>query len=307
MSLHYRSYREYLRERFGKPVLKVALNGGFSCPNRDGKLSRGGCSFCDNRSFSPAVERSLPAAVQLQEAMSKAPSRYGAFIAYLQPFSNTYGDVSTLSRVYEPLIIIPRVIGLAIGTRPDCFSRDIYEYLGDVAYRTYLSVEIGLQSSHNQTLSMHNRGHTVEDFKQCVIELSKRAIETVAHVILGLPGETPAMMMETARAIADLPVSGVKIHQLMVIENTALQKPYETGEFDCLTIEEYADILCDFLSYLRPDQCIHRIMADSTAARGLIAPQWCADKAAAINFIGRRMDEKRTCQGANYCSSRMIR
>lgn len=283
------------------------VNAGFSCPNRDGTLSREGCSFCDNRAFSPAFGATLPVEVQAHDAMSKAPSRYEAFIAYLQPFSNTYGPVSTLASAYEPLINFPRVVGLAVGTRPDCFSEEIYAYLESVASRIYLSMEIGLQSAHDNTLALNNRGHTIADFRRCIAELSKRGIETVAHVMLGLPSETPAMMLETAREIAALPVAGVKIHQIMIIQNTALHKRYERGEIGCLTLGEYAEILCEFVSLLRPDQYIHRIVADSTAARGLIAPLWSADKTAAIDFIGKYMDEKGTLQGSNYCSSRMIR
>jgi hypothetical protein len=274
---HYNSYRKYLQERFGKPILKIVVNGGFSCPNRDGLKSREGCSFCDNRSFSPVATSAKPVLAQLQEAALKAPSR-AAFIAYLQPFSNTYGDVKALKNAYEPLISFPRVVGLAIGTRPDCFTEEIYNYLEEVSSRTYLSVEIGLQSAHDETLALHNRGHTVDDFRRCVASLSKRGIETVAHVMLGLPPETPEMMLETAREIADLPVTGVK----------------------CLTLEKYTEILCDFLSLLRPDQFVHRIVADSTEANGLIAPLWSAGKMSAINYITAYMDKKNTKQGSAW-------
>jgi uncharacterized protein len=295
---HYNSYRKYLQERFGKPVLKIAVNGGFSCPNRDGTKSWEVCSFCDNRSFSPAARTVSPVLAQLRDAVLKTPSRYEAFITYLQPFSNTYGDVKKLASIYEPLISFPRVVGLAIGTRPDCFTEDIFDYLEDVSKRTYLSVEIGLQSAHDETLALHNRGHTFDDFKRCVESLSRRGIETVAHVILGLPPETPEMMLETARKIADLPVTGVKIHQLMIIRGTDLHQKYERGEIGCLTLEKYAEILCGFLSLLRPDQFIHRIVADSSGANGLVAPLWSSDKMKAINSITAYMDKKKTTQGS---------
>jgi hypothetical protein len=297
---HYNSYRKYLQERFGKPILKIVVNGGFSCPNRDGLKNREGCSFCDNRSFSPVANTAKPVLTQLQEAALKAPSRYNAFIVYLQPFSNTYGDVKALATIYEPLISFPRVAGLAIGTRPDCFTEDIYNYLEDVSSRTYLSVEIGLQSAHDETLALHNRGHTVDDFRRCIAFLSERGIETVAHVMLGLPPETPEMMLETAREIADLPVTGVKIHQLMIIRGTGLHQKYERGEIECLTLEKYTEILCDFLSLLRPDQFVHRIVADSSEANGLIAPLWSAGKMKAINYITAYMDKKNTKQGSAW-------
>jgi radical SAM protein, TIGR01212 family len=300
VSSHYRSYRKHLQERFGKPVLKVVINAGFSCPNRDGTISGAGCSFCDNRSFSPVADAVSPFLTQMNDAVLKASSRYSAFIAYLQPFSNTYGTVKTLSSVYEPLFSFPRVVGIAIGTRPDCFTEEIYDYLADVSLRTYLSVEIGLQSAHNETLALHNRGHTVEDFRRCIRSLSQRGIETVAHVMLGLPPETPEMMLETAREIADLPVTGVKIHQLMIIRGTALHQQYERGEIECLTLEKYTEILCDFLSLLRPDQFVHRIVADSSGANGLVAPFWSAEKMKAVNYITAFMDKKKTNQGSAW-------
>lgn len=241
-----------------------------------------------------------PVVTQILEAIDKAPSRYGYFIAYLQPFSNTYGDVKALASVYEPLISFPRIIGIAVGTRPDCFTEDIYNYLADVSSRTYLSVEIGLQSAHNETLALHNRGHTLEDFRRCVQSLSRRKIETVAHVILGLPPETPEMMFETAREIADLPVTGVKIHQLMIIRGTSLHQKFEQGEIGCLTLEKYAEILCGFLSFLRPDQFVHRIVADSREVNGLVAPLWSAGKMKAINYITGYMDKNKTRQGSAW-------
>ena len=294
----YRSYRHFLRRRFGRAVLKLPVNGGFSCPNRDGTKSDRGCVFCDNRSFSPAAGASFPVVRQVEEAIAKAPKKFGAFIVYLQPFSNTYGPVERLASLYEPIIAIPRVVGLAIGTRPDCFNEDIYDYLFDVSKRTYLSVEIGLQSAHDETLSINNRGHTVEDFRRSVYSLSRRGIETVAHVILGLTPETTAMMMETAGELARLPVTGIKIHQLMVIKGTMLAQWHEQARVKCLTLEEYAALVSDFLSYLRPDQHIHRIIADCSQRDGLIAPLWSADKLKSLRFIQEYMLRHKTMQGS---------
>jgi len=302
---HYRSYRAYVRKRFGSPVLKIPVNGGFSCPNRDGVKSDRGCLFCDNRSFSPVAGDLQSVKTQIERAIALSPPKYNAFIVYLQPYSNTYASVERLASVYEPIITLPRVVGLAIGTRPDCFSEELYDYLHGLSKRTYLSVEIGLQSAHDQTLVAYNRGHTVEDFRACVSSLAKRGIETVAHVMLGLEPETHAMMMDTARFVAALPVTGIKIHQLMIIKGTPLEPRYGEGNPTCLTLEEYAPLLCKFLSWVRPDQFIHRIVADSTSQRGLVAPLWSAEKLQALRYIHAYMDREQTIQGSMWVKNGM--
>ncbi len=297
--LNYNSYRNYIRTRFGKPVLKIPINGGFKCPNRDGTKSENGCHFCDNLSFSPAAFNSCSPVEQLKNAINRA-SRFDLFIPYLQPYSNTYGSVSLLRSVYEPLLEIPKVVGLTIGTRPDCFTTEIFEYLDKLSARTFLSVELGLQSSHDCTLTMINRHHTFANFVNTVERLANSGIETVAHVMLGLPGETAEMMAETAHRLSMLPVSGIKIHQMMVIENTRIHQWYEDKTYTPLTIEEYAKLLGDFLCRLRPDQHIHRIMADSKPEYGLIAPLWSADKNISINFLHEYFKKTSMVQGSCF-------
>jgi uncharacterized protein len=294
---HYRSYRKYVRQRFGCPVLTIPINGGFSCPNRDGVKNSEGCSFCDNRSFSPVWDNVSPVITQLSQAIEGAKNKFGAFIAYLQPYSNTYGSVKQLSSLYEPIISHPGVVGLAVGTRPDCFSDDIYDYLYDISLRTYLSIEIGLQSVHDETLTIHRRGHSIEDFKRCVRLLSGRGISTVAHVMLGLPPETEQMMLETAQELARLPVTGVKIHQLMVIQGTLVHEWFTEGRFDCLTLDRYAHVLAGFLSFLRPDQLIHRIAAHARIDAGLVAPLWSANKSETLRYLQDYMDKHSIRQG----------
>lgn len=299
--VHYLSYRSVLKERFGKPVLKLPLNGGFSCPNRDGGKSTEGCFFCDNRSFSPAALHTVSALDQLKERIAKVrdPHRY-CILPYLQPFSNTYGAPEVLRSVYEPLITVPGVIGLAIGTRPDCFSDEIYSYLAELATRTWITLELGLQSAHDTTLAACNRGHTFAAFESAVTTLAAAGIETVAHVMLGLPGETPVMMRQTAQALAELPCTGVKIHQLMIIGGTRYEALYRSGEVAVLTVEAYAELLMEFMSYLRPDQHIHRIMADASVANGLVAPLWSADKMGALQKIHATMDRCGFKQGVPF-------
>jgi uncharacterized protein len=303
---HYLSYRSYLKNRFHTSVLKIPLNAGFSCPNRDGTVGSDGCSFCDNRSFSPVAVTTASLLEQLQSSIEKDHGKHKAFIAYLQPFSNTHGTRARLEKLYEPLIALPGVIGLAVGTRPDCLDKDICDYLESVSRRTYLSVEIGLQSGNDAILSFNRRGHDVAAFTKAIFELSSRDIETVAHVMIGLPPSGGNSCRDgagkdaiaTAKLLASLPVSGIKIHQLMIIRGTLVHHWFEKGELAALSLEEYAGILCDFLSLVRQDQHIHRIMADSSAECGLVAPLWSAEKMKSIAYLHEVMDKRKLVQGS---------
>lgn len=303
---HYNTYSAYLKKRFNQPVLKLPVNAGFNCPNRDGTRSQWGCSFCDNNAFSPVAASAVSPLEQLQKSMQRAAGRYKSFIAYLQPFSNTYGDAAHLSAVYEPLISVPGVVGLAIGTRPDCLPEEVCEYLRDLAGRACISVELGLQSSHDATLSLINRGHTFSEFVNAATRLAAMNIEVVAHVILGLPGESEGMMFETAAACAGLPLSGVKIHQLMIIRGTPMERMFAEGRARALSLEEYAPLVCGFLERLRPDQFIHRIMSDmnNAGATGgsplLIAPEWSAHKQSSIKYLHDYMDRNSVEQGSRH-------
>ncbi len=285
MKLPYKTYRSYLKSRFGKPVLKIPVNAGFSCPNRDGTIDTLGCSFCDNPSFSPVAESKHSAITQTKAAIDKMSNRFEHFLVYLQPFTNTYAAVSTLKDIYEPLVSIPKVVGLAIGTRPDCLSEEVCDYLMDLSQRTYLNIEVGLQSASDKTLRQNNRGHSASDFTEAIIRLSDRGIETTAHIILGLPGDTIESMHHTAEFLAKLPVQGIKIHQLMIIRGTPLEKLYREGSLKVLSLKEYATRACDVLKNLAPSQYIHRLMADSKPEFGLIAPLWSANKMKSLAYI----------------------
>ncbi len=297
---HYQTYNNYLKKRFGEPVLKIPLFAGFSCPNINGTKSSGGCIYCDNVAFSPVAQSTAPVMVQLKKGIARA-KRFKRYIGYFQAFSNTYAPVDQLKNAYEPVISFPNVVGIAIGTRSDCFDQEIFDYLADINRRTYLSVEIGLQTCHNSTLKLINRQHSFEDSVDAIKRLSEWEIETVVHIMLGLPGESREMMMETAKKIAALPISGVKIHQLMVIKNTRLEKDYYlTGKLNPLTLEQYAELVGEFLSHLRPDQIIHRLMADSRVESGLVAPLWSANKTNSLRFIQNYLQQNHIFQGSNY-------
>lgn len=300
----YTTYRSYLKNRFGKPVLKIPINAGFSCPNRDGIKSDAGCTFCDNRSFSPAALNSSSVVSQLEKAVQKASDTYDFFIPYLQPFTNTYGSVEQLTSVYEPLIALPGVIGLAVGTRPDCLSDEICDYLADIARRTYLSVEMGLQSASDEVLGYNNRGHTFADFKKAVGRLAEREIEVVAHIMIGLPKDTRAKMVHTAQELARLPVHGIKVHQLMIIKDTRMEQWYNSGEVKPLTLADYAELAGEFITYLRPDQYIHRIMADSKVEFGLVEPLWSAEKLKSVEYIRSYFRDNNLFQGKNFSAGR---
>ena len=297
----YKTYNNYLKKRFGKSVLKIPLNGGFTCPNIDGTKSKGGCIYCDNVAFSPVAASTEPVMVQLEKGIASRKHRFDLFIGYFQAYSNTFAPVEKLKKNYEPVIAFPKIVGIAIGTRPDCFSEKILDYLSNINQRTYLSVEIGLQTIHNSTLKKINRHHTFEESVSVIEELSKRGIESVAHIMLGLPGESREMMLDTVEAVANLPVQGVKIHQLMVIKGTALEKKlYSTGKLKVLSLNEYAELVGEFLSRLRPDQIIHRIMADSRVKSGLVAPLWSADKRNSLQFIQNYLKENKIYQGRKF-------
>jgi len=297
---HYNTYPLYLKQRFGTPVLKIPLNAGFSCPNRDGTIGANGCSFCDNRSFSPVAITAASLIDQFTHAIHKDRDKYSAFIAYLQPFTNTYAKVARLSEIYEPLIRYPGVVGLAVGTRPDCLDTAVCDYLADVSKRTYLSIEIGLQSASDSVLAANNRGHGVSDFVNATAKLDVLGIETVAHVMIGLPGDTVAGAVQTAKFIASLPVAGVKIHQLMIVAGTRIHRWFLQEKLQPLTLEQYGETLCEFLAHLRPDQLIHRIMANSSTKNGLVTPLWSAEKMRSLNYLHAMMEKKNLVQGSKY-------
>ncbi len=294
----YQTYNNYLKKRFGKSVLKIPLNAGFTCPNIDGMKSKGGCIYCDNVAFSPVAASTDPVLIQLEKGINRAKHRFDLFIGYFQAFSNTHASVEKLKEIYEPVISHPEIIGIAIGTRPDCFSKEVFDYLSEINERTYLNVEIGMQTAHNSTLKAINRHHSFEESEKVFQELANRNIESVVHLMLGLPGETREMMMETAKIVSQLPVQGVKIHQLMVIKNTVLEKEwYLNNKINVLSLDEYAELVGKFLSRLRPDQIIHRIMADSRIESGLVVPMWSADKRNSLQFIQNYLKENKIFQG----------
>ncbi len=299
----YHTLNEHYRKRFGKKVIKIPLNAGFSCPNRDGTISKTGCIYCSESGsgdFAGNPERSLKTQFDtISRRMAKKwPNGY--YLPYFQANTNTYGPADHCRKLYESALSLhPDVIGLAIATRPDCLPADIINVLSDINKQTYVSVELGLQTIHEETAGKINRGHTREDFEEAVKALRKQNIEVVAHIINGLPGETPEMMKETLRFINTQDIQGIKIHMLYIQKNTPLARLHENKPVDLLSLEAYTDIVRWQIEHMRPDIVIHRLTGDAPADE-LIAPEWIRKKFVVMNTIDKTMRAKKTYQGVSY-------
>jgi len=299
MTSYYRSYGEYLKEQFPYRVFKIPIDAGFSCPNIDGTLAYGGCSYCDNRSFSPNT-RSTPRPIreQILAGMEFYRRRFGAekFIVYFQAFSNTHGPVDRLRRLYDEALAFPDAVGLAIGTRPDCVPEPVLDLLSDYRAKTHLWVEYGLQTVHDLTLAGLNRVQTHDQFLTAVERTQRRRIRICAHVILGLPGETPAMMLETADEVARLNLDGIKIHHLYVAKDTALARQHEGRPIKTLALNEYVALVCDFIERLPPGLIIERLMGELNE-RYVVAPRWGQPKSTILRLIDREFERRGSRQG----------
>ena len=276
---------EHYREKFGCKVYKLSLDGGFSCPNRDGTLGTRGCVFCTG-SGEFAEGGSAPIDVQLSRAKERvsAKNRGGKYMAYFQAFTNTYGPANKLRQLYFAAIAPEDIVGLAIGTRPDCLGDEVMAVLREVNAVKPVSVELGLQTIHEKTARYIRRGYGAEVYYDAVRRLKEADIEIVTHIILGLPGETVEDMVETTRAAVAAGTDGVKFHLLHVLKDTDLAEEYAAGKFRCLTLEEYGDILKRCAAVLPEDVVVHRITGDG-AKRDLIAPLWSGDKKRVLNYL----------------------
>ena len=304
----YYPFSEYLKRVFGLKVYKVSLDAGFTCPNRDGKKGFGGCMYCVNESFSPNAGRPISIGEQMRRGMEFMRSRYKAekFIAYFQAFTNTYADVETLRRCYEEALRFPDVVGLSIGTRPDCVPDDVLDLIWGYASRCHVWVEYGLQSMHDATLDFINRGHHYGDFVDAVRRTRERGINVCAHVILGLPGESREDMMETARGVSSLGVEGIKLHHLYVARHTPLETLYRLGKIDVLSQDEYIELAADFLERISPDRTIQRLVGDVTSDM-LVAPKWPVSKEVVLRGITEELVRRKSCQGAKEEMARAMR
>lgn len=292
----YLDLNTFLRKRFGCRVQKISLDAGLGCPNRDGKVGTGGCIYCNRlgSGTGAASRQGLGIEEQLEFGKRFLRKRYKAqkFIAYFQSFSNTYGPVEELEALYRRALAIPDIIGLAIGTRPDCVPDEVLDMIARLNRETYVYMEYGLQSVHDRTLKRINRGHDFKTFLDALGRTRARGMDVCVHVILGLPGETRADMLATARAIAGLDIQGIKIHLLYVSRGTALHESFLRGEYTCLELDEYSEIVRDFLSVVPRSVVIHRITGDPHKDE-VVAPLWSLDKQSVRDEIERKLREGR--------------
>ena len=300
----YRSLSSYLQARFGERVYKVSIDAGFTCPNRDGKKALGGCTFCNNEGFSPPTRvdtRDLTEQLRQGITFLRRRSHSRKFLAYFQAFTNTYAPIETLRKRYDVIRNFPEIVGLVIGTRPDCVPEETLDLIAEYARDYHVWVEYGLQSAHDRSLGLINRAHTVTDFTDAVTRTRRRSeqgldLQICAHVILGLPRETREDMLETARYVASLPVDGIKIHLLHILRGTVMEQQYRIGKIRLLELDEYAELVCDFLELLPPEMVIQRLTGEAPEDY-LVAPLWCIDKNKVLQVIRSALESRDTYQG----------
>ena len=297
----YHTLTYFYQEKFGCKIAKVSLNANFSCPNIDGRKSYGGCIFCSKSGsgdFAGNKEESLLLQFEKGKKMMQQKWPDAKFIAYFQARTNTYADIDTLKRYYEPFINHKDCVGIAIATRSDAISDECLDYLEDISKRTYLQVELGLQSAKEETLKYINRGETLDEFELMVKKLRERKINVVVHIINGLPYEQEEDMLNTVKYLNKLDIQGIKIHMLHILKDTPLEKIYKSKPFKVLTREEYVDITVKQLTYLRKEIVIHRITGDPKK-EDLIAPTWLLKKFEVLNEIDKKMAKENIYQGDN--------
>ena len=291
--MFYKDYSHWIREQFPFRVQKISVDAAFSCPNRDGRLSLGGCTFCDNKTFNPSYcDRGKSITQQLEEGKAFFAKKYPEmkYLAYFQAYSNTYAPLEELKRKYEEALAVDDVVGLVIGTRPDCVSDEALDYLQQLNQHTFLIVEYGIESANANTLRRINRGHTFDCSRQAIIKAHQRGIITCGHIILGLPGEDEEEMLHQASTISQLPLDILKLHQLQIIKGTPLAKEYEAHPFHVFSAEEYVNLVIRYVSQLRNDLVLERFVSQSPPNM-VIAPKWGLKNHEFTDLLNRRIRE----------------
>ncbi len=298
----YHTWNYYLRNNFGQKIFKVSINAGFTCPNIDGKVAYGGCTYCSKEGSGDFAgnpkDDLIKQFTNIKEMMHKK-WHSAKYIGYFQAYTNTYAPLEILKEKYETILAQEDVVGLSISTRPDCLEDDVLEYLAELNERTNLWVELGLQTIHDKTAKIINRGHNYKTFLEGVEKLKSKNIKTVVHIINGLPGEDYNMMMETAKAVADLDVHGIKIHLLHVIKNTPMAKMLEKNMMELMTQDDYVNLVCDQLEILPPEMIIHRLTGDGKK-EDLVGPLWSLKKWEVLNQIDDTLKARNSYQGIKY-------
>lgn len=297
---NYYTLNEFLRTKHGEKILKLSIDGGFTCPNRDGRISSKGCLFCSEHGsgdFTFYDEGSITQ--QLQKASILLSKKWGTdkkYIAYFQSFTNTYAPIDILRKKYEEALSYPNVVGLAIATRPDCLNDDVISLLSELNQKTHLWIELGLQTIHEKTAQIINRGYSLDCFTKAVNTLHVHHIETVVHLILGLPGESKEDMLASASYISHLPLQGIKLHMLHILDNAPLNLYYKAHPFDILTQEEYTQIVGEILCLIPPNFVIHRLTGDGDR-KHLVAPLWTLQKKKVLNEMHKYIESHHIYQG----------
>jgi len=301
----YNDYSSYIKKTFKERVQKVSLDTGFTCPNRDGSKGVGGCTYCNNNTFNPYYcKPSKSITQQLDEGISFFAKKYKTqqYLAYFQAYTNTYADIDLVKELYNEAISHPQVIGLVIGTRPDCINEDLINFLSELAKDNFISLEFGVESTLDRTLEIVNRCHTYDETK-AAYELAKdKGLQLGAHMIIGLPGESREDILNHAKELSKLPINTLKLHQLQVVKHTmmAIQLKEKPEMFSLYTADEYIDLITEFITHLRPDIIIERFISESPAHL-LIAPQWNGMKNYAfVDKLDKKLIEKDFWQGKNY-------
>lgn len=307
MSELYLDFPTFLRRFFPGKVQKISIHAGFTCPNRDGTLGTGGCTYCNNQTFNPAYcKPSLSVRQQVEEGVAFFSHKYPTmqYLAYFQAYTNTYGELSSLQAMYEEALSVPGIVGLVIGTRPDCMPDALLDYLQALSRRTFVLVEYGIESACDATLQRINRGHTFACAADAVRRTAARGILTGAHMILGLPGEDETEMLRQADAVSSLPLDILKLHQLQLIRGTRMAQEYASRpeEFHLFTVDEYIDLVVRYLERLRPDLVLERFVSSSPREL-LIAPDWGLKNYEYVERLKQRLRALHTYQGRLYPAS----
>ena len=299
----YSSFVGYFKRKYGERLQKIVLDAGFTCPNRDGKVGRGGCTYCDNAAFHPSYSTAGKILYQqMEEGIEFHKVRYRTtehYLAYFQSFSNTYAPLERLKQLYTEALSHPSVVGIVVGTRPDCVDEEKLDYLAELAKDHVVIVEYGIESCYDKTLARINRGHDFETARKAVMMTAERGIDVGAHFILGLPGETREMMLESCRLINELPLRSAKFHQLQIVKGTRMEKEYEEcpQDFERFTLDEYLDFFADMLERLRPDLYIERFAGEVPPRFVNETPWGLIRNAELLRLLDKRLEERDTWQG----------
>lgn len=299
---HYNSFSKWIRERFPFRVQKISVDAGFSCPNRDGSISSGGCSFCDNRTFNPSYcNRTLSIGQQISDGKAFFARKYPdmKYLAYFQAYSNTYADLDTIRRRYEEALACDGVVGLVVGTRPDCISDELLDYLERLNRQTFLTVEYGIESTCDTTLERINRGHTFECSRRAIAATHNRGIITGGHIIVGLPGESADDIIRQAGSISQTKLDILKIHQLQIIRGTRLAEEYLAKPFHVFSVDEYIRTIGEYIQHLRKDIVIERFVSQSPKGL-LLAPDWGLKNYEFTNRLNNYLRERNIRQGSLF-------